>query len=169
MLALGYLSGCCAVQEIRYIGHHASAEEAMAEFCKRLWTYLHYDYLNHAYTYTAYKYRKVDAHYIFTGVEGYAKRSKVGQKMKYGSAFASYIMKHKLGTVIGTRLAANRMHHPDHKVAAWIWTPSPTKLKQWYTEYEKAHSKKIPEIKHGQSSEDCKRPDVSGVQTDVTD
>lgn len=140
-LQLGYLSGCCAIQEIKYIGHHATAEEAMAEFCKRLWTREKYDYNVYPYkcTVIANKTRKVDAQYIFTGVEGYTRSTKYGGKSKYGSAFAAFINKNGLGTVIGTKAAPNRANHPTHKVAAWIWTPAPTKLKQWWDKYQKEH------------------------------
>lgn len=134
-LSTGYLSGCCAIQEIMYLSHQKTAKESMVAFCKSLWMRNQYDYGAGKYTATPALYRKVDAHYIFTGVVGY--RGKKSDKVTYGEKFAAFITENGLGTVAQSGISPNRKNHPNHKVKAWIWTPAPVKLKQWYLKYQK--------------------------------
>jgi len=136
---LAYLGGCCAIQEIRQLRQSATPEAAMVDFCKALWHSQHYDYRTGTYKTSNNLGRRLDAHYIFTGVEGYSKPDRYGGRAKYGSEFAAFITANDLGTVVGTDPALNRMNHPTHKVAAWIWTPAPTKLKNWWKKYQKEH------------------------------
>jgi len=51
---------------------------------------------------------------------------------KYGSKFARFIKKEKLGKVVTLPKKPNSLNHPDHIVQMWLWSPDVEALRKWY-------------------------------------
>lgn len=118
------VSGCCAVNEIANLAsYEEEADEAMRDFCRLLW-------LNKAQV----SHRHVSPYgiYIFTAHVGF-KEDEPGEitMPQYGKAFASFILKEKLGQIVESPPAFNHVNHPDHKVVLWTWIPDVRRLRAW--------------------------------------
>lgn len=146
---------CCAVDEIADLSSHASAEEAMYAFCGELvdrggdgYTAEDRWYDNHPGRYVDGRYVpgaeppanlreskaicKPSGFYTFTGVVKHTRGGQPTQNGQYAPNFAKYIIKHKLGSVVESRPAANRCNHPDHIVKVYVWHPNERNLRKWW-------------------------------------
>lgn len=143
---------CCAVSELGHISEETGPSEIIRRVCEDLTESSAYGYWD-ATKGTWIKppkstkfISKPSAFYIFTGVEKVIKlKDNVDRfgfeyevPIKYGSRLASYIKRHKLGTVTVAPLKPNRRNHPDHLVRVWVWTPSEFGLQKWWAKHVKS-------------------------------
>lgn len=112
------VSGCCGVQEIAFISHHETTEDAMFAFCS-------------AELGIRYGMRlPLSGSYIFTGVVASPE-----ERPQYGQRFEAFIKKHKLGTVTRSHSFTNRRNHPDNTLRVWVWSPNERNLRAWFRKY----------------------------------
>jgi hypothetical protein len=114
-------TSCCAMDDIDGLSaFEGKPEEAMIDFCNSV------EYTD----YGGEKDFKPQNLYLFTGV--IKQPSRHGKpEPKYGSEFAAYIRRHKLGRVTPSIAKYNRNNHPDH-VRAWVWAVNQESLKEWW-------------------------------------
>ena len=112
---------CCAVGELYDLSDYNSPMSAMKAFC-----HFYGDYHGDP--------DDPGAFIIFTGVVRFTSDSdNYGDDTTYGPKFASFIRKHRLGSVVSTKPVRNRNNEPDHYVKVWVWAPNYKELKKWWT------------------------------------
>lgn len=120
--------GCCAIDDIFELSLHVGDPEgAMKTLCKAV----------RSYNGTL----RLPAFYIFSGVErctgdkydddDYIEPDQLG----YGSEFAAYIRKHRLGVLRESPARKNRLNHETHIDKVWLWAPSELRLNAWWKEH----------------------------------
>ncbi len=123
---------CCAIMEIHNLALHASAEEAMVEFCKLniasiplFGSARHVPMIGSIY-----------AWYFFTAACN-AEGGPTHRSYKaYGREFADFIEKNKLGKVWSSGVKPNTVFHPDHYNQVWVWDVDHEALKTWWKAYQ---------------------------------
>ena len=129
-------TGCCAVTEITDLSDHKLAPDAMKAFCEEVvgnWER------------NAWPIRVVakdeplhlGGFYIFTGVVEQKERTGKGRRPTYGQNFAAFIRRHRLGHLTESVAVSNRLHHPNHLVKVWVWSPAPRNLNRWWKDHRK--------------------------------
>ncbi len=122
---------CCATREIDGLDMCNTPKEAMDDFldeqCLTSGDYSHNSYGDAIRPSN----ENVSAFYYFTGIMGYTDNK--ANKPKYGQKFSAFIKKEKLGKVIFSGAAPNRVNHPTHIVGVWVWRPSIKGLKSYVT------------------------------------
>lgn len=120
----------CAVQDIDDLRRHASAEDAMVDFCRQ--------------------------NFVSTGVKFGGGRGKRGTlysfyifscpvgdhypyNLKYGQDFAKFIKANKLGTLWQSRKRKNEAFHNDHCNIIWVWSPNTKRVWDWWQKYKAEH------------------------------
>ena len=109
---------CCGFRELADIEVCDTPEEVIQAFCGHFAT-KGYDYLSGKYIEK--RFRLFCSHAVFTEVQGDG---------GYGRKLAAYIRKHKLGTVVGSRVATNP--NSDNRLRGYIWTINPRALEGWW-------------------------------------
>jgi hypothetical protein len=125
MAGLAQLEACCGVGEIQYLEGSGTPEEVLKDIGDDLWG----DGCAYGDPMDPY------AHMIFTEVCKVTVNGKVSKTANYGAELAKAIKKHKLGTVMITKMAVNPQHaekHDRHYIKTYVWTPSKTALKAFW-------------------------------------
>lgn len=121
-------TSCCALQEVVELREHPNAKAAMMAFCAQ-------NLLPGKITFfSARNGDRAPLHgsgdnlfnfYLFT--------ANVDGGNHYGQDFAKFILDNGLGTLVHTPPIANKAFHGGGACMAWLWTPDPKNLRDWYT------------------------------------
>lgn len=121
-----FVGDSCAVAAIADLSYSAGPEAAVREFCRKTLGKRRPNYFTNAVGF----YSKLTAFYIFSagpeaGVYG-------NDWQRYGTEFAAFIKKHKLGKVATPGKFHNVRYHGNHNCQAWVWHPDQKALERWW-------------------------------------
>ena len=149
-------TGNCAVAEINGLSYHASAHEAMLEFCNQ-------NFKPKGVRYTDCYADNNDLYCFYLFTAAICREGQMGMNdgpfgaRKYGDEFSAFILDNKLGKVVETGVVRNRAFHSEHSNKAWLWEPNQKKLKDWW---------KVEKDKAGEKSEEPQIEDVGYLELD---
>lgn len=121
-----WVCGSCACGCISNLSSERGPEQAMLSFVRKALgatrTKFQKGPVNYSHPYS---------HYVFVaGPE--QKRTESGYWSDYGSSFASYIRKNKLGRVVTLPSVLNTKWHPQTTCQVWLWQPDKQALINWF-------------------------------------
>lgn len=123
----------CAISGIDYLGSCADAVDAMRQFCKtELGAGFHrYDTKSDVKTYNT-----LMSWYVFVAGPEEAGHGHSKNWVKYGTEFAAYIKKHRLGKVATCPPVLNKKFHANTTCQTWVWCPNQKHLETWWTQQQ---------------------------------
>lgn len=127
-----YVAGSCAVAGISDLGRHTGATAAMIDFCK--------SQLGAGRT----KFSKADKRtyptlttfYVFCAGPEEPGHGHSKKWVRYGTEFAAFIKKHKLGEVVTVGPKPNAKYHATTTAQVWLWSPDQKAVETWWTKYQ---------------------------------
>ena len=120
-------TACCGLIEMYGMGTVDDPKAHLLSVCKSWWPAPQMPNMAHRWMIAT-----VHGQYMFHGVVKYT-GSKDGRYSETAAEnLAKYIRRHKLGTVVGSKPAANRVNHPDHILRVFVWNPDVDAMKAWY-------------------------------------
>jgi hypothetical protein len=129
----GWVCDSCAASQITNLGQELGPEHALKTFCKKAllpqggrWGSAH-----------AGKFNMLEPHYIFIAGPEVSGHGHSKAWVRYGTEFATYLRKHRLGRVASTGKVINEKHHPDTDCQVWVWQPNALALQKWWTRMSK--------------------------------
>lgn len=124
----GWLGGSCAAIAIGNLGACKGPEDAMKTFCKSQLVLDNSRYgggttFNILYTF-------------YTFIAGPEVPGSYHSKtwVKYGTEFATFLKREKLGLVVTLPKKLNTKHHPDTTCQVWLWSPDQKAVEKWWKE-----------------------------------
>lgn len=120
-----YMCGCCGVSDIKNLGMHKNAQEAMLAFCRQELPSFGSNM------------QQLNVYYVFTaGPEvprdhpGGSHHSKAW--VKYGTEFAAFILDNGLGDIATLGQHLNLKYHAHSTCQVWIWHPNQKAMVAWW-------------------------------------
>lgn len=122
----GWLGGSCAAIAIGNLGNCKGPEDAMKVFCKAQLILDNSRYGGGVSFNTLYTF--------YTFIAGPEKEGHYHSKtwVKYGTEFAAFLKKEKLGHVVTLPKKLNAKHHPDTTCQVWLWGPDQKAVEKWW-------------------------------------
>jgi len=140
------LCDSCAGQSITNLSYHKGPEEALLAFCQSQLVFRNgYEWGK---TSESPRFTLLVPYYSWMAgpeVSGKGHSSSVGW-WAYGTEFAAYIRKHRLGRVSTLGPKINKKYHPDTTCQVWIWSPDQAAVEKWYTKILTPKKVKVKEV-----------------------
>jgi hypothetical protein len=135
MAVVTYVCGSCAVASLNNIGSQKDSKEVLAIFCRSELGKTDNPFqkpgkrhLTNFYIFCAGPEVKSDE----KGGTGHSKN----HWPKYGTEFAAYLKRNKLGKVVTVGPKLNLKHHPTSTAQLWAWSPNQKAVEAWWKKYE---------------------------------
>lgn len=121
-----FVGGSCAVAAIGDLSYCDGPEDALRRICKNALGKRRPAY----FAGICDEYNKLTSFYVFSaGPED----SRYGNDWQnYGTSFAAYIKRHKLGKISTPGRFQNARYHAGHTCQAWIWAPDQKAVVAWW-------------------------------------
>lgn len=136
-----YVCSACTTGSIASLGTQKDAKSAMLNFCKSQLI----SAPNRFDPPDASRFQTLISFYIFTAGPEEKGHGHSQPWVKYGTEFAAYIRKNKLGKIATCPAKLNLKHHPKTTCQTWLWSPDQEAMEAWWTKQttEKPKAKKV--------------------------
>lgn len=121
-----WVCGACTTAQIHDVGEETDAPTAMLRFCEQA---LKAEELRYN---LPCDYKKLFCFYVFTSGPDEPGFGHSKTWAKYGSEFAEYIKRKKLGKIVTPGRTVNYRFHATTTCQTWVWMPDRDALIKWY-------------------------------------